>query len=207
LDATTDITELVAARKLAARRGETKFTTNNILFQVRHDPGRLARLRNHMRWKQIRKKAKARDDDAADDLGLDDVDGLVEDDEPDNSEATRSTDSDSDSSTPRVKYANALSTSVPEAYLAPLPWSILSMFPRTSDIPSLASFDDEDGAIADGEPNPLASSTTNPYLLVRLQKNDERTRGMTAEEYTMWSECRSWASLPTIGPRRTCWRS
>jgi transcription initiation protein SPT3 len=191
LDASTDTSKLVAARELAARRDETRFTTNDILFQVRHDPGRLARLRNHMRWKQIRTKAKVKDDDAAGDLDLDEVDDLVDDDEPDDSEATRLSDSDSDPSTPQVKKANVLSTSVPEGHLTPLPWSILSMFPHASDIPSLASFDDDEEASTNGKESPLLGSTTNPYLLARLQKNDERTRGMTAEEYTVWSECRS----------------
>jgi transcription initiation protein SPT3 len=145
-----------------------------------------------MRWKQIRKKAKAKDDAAPDDLDLDCVDGLVEEEDgPDESEATRPTEADSDSSTPRLNNASAASPSIPEAFLTPLPWSMLSMFPHASDIPSLASFNDEDGVTVDGESSPLLGNTTNPYLLARLWKNDERTRSMTADEYTMWSECRA----------------
>ncbi|KAL2152771.1 hypothetical protein VTH82DRAFT_5956 [Thermothelomyces myriococcoides] len=52
------ISLLIVARELASRRGQTKITTNDILFQVRHDPEHLVRLQNCLRWKDIRKQAK-----------------------------------------------------------------------------------------------------------------------------------------------------
>jgi len=190
-DKTAYFLQLTVAGELATRRGQTKFTTNDILFQVRHDPGRLARLRNHMRWKQIRKKAKVKDDDATDDIDLDGVDDLVEDEDAgldavDDAQA----DSDSDCATRHPKSSSRNDPRGREVGIPPLPWSILSMFPGASDIPPLAALE-ENLSCGDEEPNPLPGSSTNPWLLARLIKNDKRTREMTASEYTTWSECRS----------------
>lgn len=80
LESTTAyLVQITMAGELAARRGQARFTTNDILFQVRHGPGRLAKLRNHIRWKEIRKKAKAQDEGAADDIESDEEDILGED--------------------------------------------------------------------------------------------------------------------------------
>ncbi|KAK4104376.1 hypothetical protein N658DRAFT_418686 [Parathielavia hyrcaniae] len=136
---------LAVAEQLAARRGEARFTTNDILFQIRHNPGRLARLRHHMRWENIRVKAKSQ----------------------------------------RSK-----------ASIPPPPWSILNMFPHASDIPSLASLDNDE-ALGDSG----LGGTSNPWLLDRLLKDDERTRDMTANECTTWSEC--WSASFTYRKRKT----
>lgn len=205
---------MVVAGELAARRGQSKFTTDDMLFQVRHNPGRLARLRNHMRWKQIRKKAKDKDDEAADDLDLDEVDDLMEDDRREDAEPTRPVKSDYDSSSPQPKNASRVTPAVPETSIPPLPWSVLSMFPNAQDIPALASLENEEDS-GSSELGPLPGGTTNPWLLARLLKNDERTRGMTADEYTTWAECRTasftyrkkktfreWCGLGVIGDHR-----
>ncbi|KAK4151131.1 transcription initiation factor IID, 18kD subunit-domain-containing protein [Chaetomidium leptoderma] len=183
---------LVVAGELAARRGQAKFTTNDILFQVRHDPGRLARLQNHMRWKQIRKKAKVKDDEAADDVDLDEVDDLIdEDDGCGEAEATGPADEDSDFSAHQSKNRGKMNTGAPDVSIHTLPWELLSMFPHALDIPAIASLEMDDGDSADPDLGLLPGKTTNPWLLDRLMKNDERTRGMTADEYTTWSECRA----------------
>ncbi|KAK4039877.1 transcription initiation factor IID, 18kD subunit-domain-containing protein [Parachaetomium inaequale] len=184
---------LVVAAELAARRGQARFTTDDIIFQVRHDAERLARLQNHMHWKQIRKKAKVKDDEAADDLDLDEVDDLIEDDEGrDDAETTGPADSDSDPSTPQPKHAGTVKAGGPEVSIPPLPWSIISMFPHTADIPSIAALENDEAA-EDGEQGPPLDqgSTTSRWLLARLQKNDKRTNRMTADEYSTFSECRS----------------
>ncbi|KAH6838364.1 transcription initiation factor IID, 18kD subunit-domain-containing protein [Chaetomium sp. MPI-CAGE-AT-0009] len=180
------------AGELAARRGQSRFTTNDIIFQVRNDAGRLARLRNHMHWKQIRRRAKVKDDDAANDLDLDDVDDLIEDEDGHgDAEAPEVVDSNSDPSTPQPKKdGKVVMTSGPEVSIPPLPWSVLSMFPHAAEIPSLAALDSNEGARGE-DSSPLPGSTTNRWLLARLMKNDERTRAMTAEEYRAWSECRA----------------
>jgi transcription initiation protein SPT3 len=182
--------KLLLAKELASRRGQTKFTTNDVLFQVRHNPGRLARLRNHMRWKRIRKRAKSKDDEAADDFDLDEVDDLMEDaDGGDEAEAAGPVESDSDSSAPQPMSADRMKAGVAEASIPLLPWSVLSMFPNAQDNPALATLDDDEDS-GRSELGPLPGSATSPWLLARLMKNDERTRGMTADEYTTWAECR-----------------
>lgn len=165
--ATNSIIQLTAAGGLAARRGQARFTTDDINFQMRNDAGRLARLRNHMQWKQIRKRAKLKDDEAADDLGLDDVDDIIE------NEA-----GDDDAEPPEAAELNSG------------PSTARSMFPHAADIPFLAALDNDDG-IGGEDPNLSSGSSINPWVLARLVKNDERTQTMTAEEYNAWSECRS----------------
>jgi transcription initiation protein SPT3 len=143
-----------------------------------------------MQWKQIRKKAKIEDDEVADDLNLDEVDDPIEDDD---AEATGPANSDSDSSTRQPKNAGTVKASDPEISIPPLPWSIISMFPHVADIPSIAALEDDEAA-EDGEQGLLldqGSTTTSRWLLARLQKNDERTNRMTADEYSTFSECRS----------------
>ncbi|KAH6641907.1 transcription initiation factor IID, 18kD subunit-domain-containing protein [Chaetomium tenue] len=183
---------LTVAGELAARRGQTKFTIDDIIFQVRNDAECLARLRNHMQWKQIRKRARVKDDGTADDLDVDDVDDIIEDEGGDgDAEATGATEPDPDPATPQSKSdGTAVMASGPEVSIPPLPWSILSMFPHAADIPSLAAIDNDD-EIGGEDPGPSSGKTTSRWLLARLMKNDERTRTMTAEEYNAWSDCRS----------------
>ncbi|KAK3296615.1 transcription initiation factor IID, 18kD subunit-domain-containing protein [Chaetomium fimeti] len=183
---------LVVAGELAASRGQTRFTTNDIIFQVRNDAGRLARLRNHMQWKQIRKRAKVKDDEAVDDLDLDDVDDIIDDENGDgDAETAEEAHANADPSKPQPKKdGKGVMDSGPEISIPPLPWSILSMFPHTEGIPSLAALDNDEGTGGENS-SPLPGSTTNRWLLARLMKNDERTRAMTAEEYSAWSDCRS----------------
>jgi hypothetical protein len=141
-----------------------------------------------MRWKQLRKKVK--DDDVADGIDLDDVDDLLV--EADAAAATPGeADGDDDDSPSRARKTGG---PVLEAPIPPLPWSTISFFPYASDIPSVLAIEDEaedGGGSTATELGPLPGSTSNPWLMARLVKNDERTKGMTAEEYATWSECRS----------------
>lgn len=144
-----------------------------------------------MRWKQIRNKAEVKDDEAADNIDMDEINGSVKDEDGRNdAEATGPVESDSDSSTsqlikPGREKSRDLGTSIP-----PLPWSVLSMFQIAQGIPALRSLDDDDDG-GSSEVSALLGSTTNPWLFARLIKNDERTRDMTAEEYATWAECRT----------------
>ncbi|AEO57172.1 hypothetical protein MYCTH_2117721 [Thermothelomyces thermophilus ATCC 42464] len=150
------INALVVARDLATRRGQTKMTTNDVLFQVRHDPERLARLQSYMRWKDIRKRARIR--------------------------AEETTNLVTDVAEP------------PPPLLLP-PWSLLSMFPHASDIPSViaaASFiDQDDDDEANNNNNNNNNNNKREPLLARLARHDEHTRRMTADEYRAWSDCRT----------------
>ena len=143
-----------------------------------------------MLWKQIRKKARIRDGEVMDGLDPDDVARLVEDNDGERDDGTpgeadyksgSESDSVPDPQEKEVIVVQPPTKGIPS--IPPLPWSVLSMFRHTSGIPSLASIDDELEPRADGTPN--------PWLLARLAKNDERTRGMTAQQYATWAECRS----------------
>lgn len=199
--------KLTTAHELARRRGQPRITTNDIVFQVRHDQARLARLQSHMRWKAARATAKVRDEEpTADDLDLEDVEDLLEDgdrrDDNENedengaensAEETGTVDYQSDSSNPQ-QSARASKRKTTEVHLPPLPWSTLSFFRHISDIPALLDLEHTDYATTTTN-NSIAYENTpesaNPYLLAQLVKNDQRTQSMTPAEYAHWSDCRA----------------
>lgn len=58
---------MVQARGLAQRRGLRVPTTEDLIFLIRHDRGKVNRLRNYLGWKDVRKKAK---DDGVDEKDI-----------------------------------------------------------------------------------------------------------------------------------------
>lgn len=148
-----------------------------------------------MRWKSVRKKAKA--DEPTDELDLDSVDGVIGNvtDITTASPIDANPDAYDGESQPRHKTAGAgTADTAPEAPIPPLPWSTIFFFPCASEVPGTMAIEDEfeiEGGSAGTKLGSLPGSTSNPWLLARLLKNDERTKGMTAEEYATWSECRS----------------
>ncbi|KAL2173677.1 transcription initiation factor IID, 18kD subunit-domain-containing protein [Thermothelomyces heterothallicus CBS 202.75] len=173
------INVLVVARDLATGRGQTKITTNDVLFQVRHDPERLARLQNYMRWKDIRKRARIRAEETTDHV-TDVADPGADDDDHHHHHR--------DGDTEAPTWSAAIRTPPPPLLLPP--WSLLSMFPHASDIPSViaaASLMDQD----DDDDEANNNNNREPLLLARLARHDEHTRRMTADEYRAWSDCRT----------------
>ncbi|RGP77805.1 hypothetical protein FLONG3_4099 [Fusarium longipes] len=69
---------LSAANELAARRRKKAISLNDIIFQVRHDTARVARIQRLVRWRAIRLEAKKRNKDTEGDADLDE-DELSED--------------------------------------------------------------------------------------------------------------------------------
>jgi transcription initiation protein SPT3 len=68
---------LTTANELAARRGSQVFSNNDLIFQIRHDTARVARLQTVLAWKRFRGKAKDAGDQGADeDLAAVEEDGL-----------------------------------------------------------------------------------------------------------------------------------
>ncbi|KYK59310.1 SAGA-like transcriptional regulatory complex subunit Spt3 [Drechmeria coniospora] len=66
--------------ELASRRGSKSISTNDLIFQIRHDQAKVSRLRTFLSWKDVRKNVKDSDDKGADaDLaaGDDSVGGVV----------------------------------------------------------------------------------------------------------------------------------
>ncbi|ETS05521.1 S-adenosyl-L-methionine-dependent methyltransferase [Trichoderma reesei RUT C-30] len=52
--------------ELAARRGSKSISTNDLIFQIRHDHAKVSRLRTFLSWKDVRKNVKDSDDKGAD---------------------------------------------------------------------------------------------------------------------------------------------
>ncbi|KAK4121164.1 hypothetical protein N657DRAFT_673524 [Parathielavia appendiculata] len=150
---------LAVAGQLAARGGDTSIHNKRHSLPDTPQPGTPG-------------QAATPCDEAVDDIGLDDVNALTEkDDGGDTAEAAGPANSGSDSSTPRPTQPGTLKASIPEAIICPLPWSILSMFPHTSDIPSLAPLDDDE-AVEDTE----LGQTNNSWLFARLVKRQTHPR-------------------------------
>ncbi|KAL2169523.1 hypothetical protein VTG60DRAFT_5916 [Thermothelomyces hinnuleus] len=157
-------------------------TTNDVLFQVRHDPERLARLQNYMRWKDIRKRARIRAGETTDHV-TDVADPGADDDDHHHHHH--------DGDTEAPIWSAAVRTPPPSLLLPP--WSLLSMFPHASDIPSViaaASLTDQDGDDEANNNNNNNKKKREP-LLAWLARHDEHTRRMKADEYHAWSDCRT----------------
>lgn len=52
--------------ELASRRGSKSISTNDLIFQIRHDQAKVSRLRTFLSWKDVRKNVKDSDDKGAD---------------------------------------------------------------------------------------------------------------------------------------------
>ncbi|EJP69511.1 transcription initiation factor IID [Beauveria bassiana ARSEF 2860] len=64
--------------ELASRRGSKSISTNDLIFQIRHDQAKVSRLRTFLSWKDVRKNIKDSDDKGADaDLAAGDDPGNV----------------------------------------------------------------------------------------------------------------------------------
>ncbi|KAF5678664.1 spt3-like transcription factor [Fusarium heterosporum] len=68
---------LTTANELATRRGQRTFSINDIIFQIRHDQSRLARVQSLMRWRAIRRAANTKDNDNGE-INLDDAEEIEE---------------------------------------------------------------------------------------------------------------------------------
>lgn len=50
--------QIVQARALASRRGARYLNAEDLIFLIRHDRGKVNRLRTYLSWKDVRKHAK-----------------------------------------------------------------------------------------------------------------------------------------------------
>lgn len=68
------------AKGLATRRGQRYLSAEDLIFLIRHDRGKVNRLRTYLSWKEVRKTAKDSGGDAGANLepeGLEDgADGM-----------------------------------------------------------------------------------------------------------------------------------
>ncbi len=56
--APTDDMQIIQARALATRRGARYLSAEDLIFLIRHDRGKVNRLRTYLSWKDVRKHAK-----------------------------------------------------------------------------------------------------------------------------------------------------
>ncbi|KAL1640657.1 Transcription initiation protein spt3 [Diplodia intermedia] len=160
---------LSRADALASRRGGSSggssgrlISTDDLIFLVRDDPDKVSRLLHFLAWKELRKSARDRDDD---NTAIDAVDADV-------APTLPPEDTSSSSSSSRTKTKAAAAAAV-------LPWDITNLY--ASRPPPVAGDHDQ----GEGEKDQQESSD-----LRRLQRADERTQGMTRQEYAVWSEAR-----------------
>ncbi len=56
--------QILQARALATRRGARYLSSEDLIFLIRHDRGKVNRLRTYLSWKDVRKHAKDSGGDA-----------------------------------------------------------------------------------------------------------------------------------------------
>ncbi|KAK3074035.1 Transcription initiation protein spt3 [Teratosphaeriaceae sp. CCFEE 6253] len=151
---------LKRATDLAARRGVRTISTDDLIFLIRHDKAKVSRLRTFLSWKDVRKSAKDSDEKGG---GGGDGAGGVD---------------DFDVGDPTLGSGPAVGTRTSKNKKAKvgLPWDVSSFF--SEQVPERDDEEDEE------------EEEMNAATLQRLKQADERTKGMNAEEYLHFSECR-----------------
>jgi transcription initiation protein SPT3 len=144
----------------AARRGVRSISTDDLIFLIRHDKAKVARLRSFLSWKDVRKNVKETDDKGG---GGDAADFAVGDD-PAGVGALGGGGPAADGAKKEKKPKTGL------------PWDVASFYNES--VPMRDDEEDED--------EQEMSFTT----IQRLKNADERTKNMTREEYVHFSECR-----------------
>ena len=145
---------------------------HDLLFQVRHDPARVSRLHDIVRWRQIKSNAHKAEAQAAPDGDL-----SVLDDNNNNEDAPTAA-VDYDLKSDKVEIAADLP-------VPPVPWSVALLYPHAQDAGILdLGLDDDDDDDSDDTPK-----IVNPRL-ARLAENDRRTATMSRAEYARWFDAR-----------------
>jgi len=152
---------LKLCNELAIRRGSRSISTDDLMFLIRHDKAKLARLRHFLQWKDVRKNVKD-----ADDRGGGGGDANV--DVPPEGEALAGT--GVPGTGPNVELKKNKKARVD------LVWDVPSFF--SEQVPARDDEEDEE------------EEEMNLATLQRLKYADERTKDMSREDYMHWSECR-----------------
>lgn len=154
------VSQLIRATALAARRGVRTISTDDLIFLIRHDRAKVSRLRTFLSWKDVRKSARDSDDKGGGG-GADAVDDI-----------------DLTANDPTLGTGPSIGTRTSKNKKAKvgLPWDVSSFY--SEQVPEREDEEDE-------EEDEMTAAT-----LARLKQADERTKGMNAEEYLHFSECR-----------------
>jgi len=161
---------LSRATLLAARRGVRAISTDDLIFLIRHDKAKVARLRTFLSWKDVRKSAKDSDEKAGANgpaggggggAGGGAGDGL-DDFELQDGATAGNVGGNRKAASKKAKVG--------------LPWDVATFF--SEQVPERDDEEDEE------------EEEMNAATLARLKSADERTKDMTPDEYLHWSECR-----------------
>ena len=153
---------LKRATDLAARRGVRTISTDDLIFLIRHDKAKVSRLRTFLSWKDVRKSAKDSEDKGG---GGGDAAGGIDDFDIAATDPTLG-------SGPSVGTRNSKNKKAKVG----LPWDVSSFY--SEQVPEREDEEDEE------------EEEMNAATLQRLKQADERTKGMNADEYLHFSECR-----------------
>lgn len=145
----------------AARRGSRSISVNDLFFLIRHDRAKLSRLMTFLSWKDVRKTAKDSDDKGGDAADL----GAGDDPLVGGEGAAGGAGPAAVDTTKKTKCTRVT-----------LPWDVSSYF--NEQVPEREDDDEEE------------EEEMNSATVQRLKLADERTKGMTKEEYVHYSECR-----------------
>lgn len=133
----------------------------DLFFQIRHDRAKVSRLKTFLSWKDVRKTAKDSDEKGPDVDALESDPAALPPDAPIN---------------PTDPSASKKSASANKRTRITLPWEVQSFF--SEQVPEREDDEEED------------EEEMNSATMARLKDADERTKGMTREEYVHYSECR-----------------
>lgn len=148
---------------LAQRRGSRSISMYDLFFQIRHDRAKVSRLKTFLSWKDVRKTAKDSDEKGPE---VDLEEPLVV---PDQAAPGAGPGGGPDAAKKQQQQGNKRTRIT-------LPWETQSFF--SEQVPEREEDEEED------------EEETYSATMARLKDADERTKGMTREEYVHYSECR-----------------
>lgn len=146
---------------LAQRRGSRSISMYDLFFQIRHDRAKVSRLKTFLSWKDVRKTAKDSDEKGP---------------EVDLEEPLVVPDPAAPGAGPGGVGPDAAKKQGNKRTRITLPWETQSFF--SEQVPEREDDEEED------------EEETYSATMARLKDADERTKGMTREEYVHYSECR-----------------
>ncbi|KAL8822073.1 MAG: hypothetical protein Q9191_007184 [Dirinaria sp. TL-2023a] len=154
--------QLKRSTALAQRRGSRSISMYDLFFQIRHDRAKVSRLKTFLSWKDVRKTAKDSDEKGPE---VDLEEPLVV---PDQAAPGAGPGGGPDAA--KKQQQGNKRTRIT------LPWETQSFF--SEQVPEREEDEEED------------EEETYSATMARLKDADERTKGMTREEYVHYSECR-----------------
>ena len=151
---------IVQATRTANARGSKSISAEDVIFLIRNDGAKVNRLRTYLSWKDVRKNAKDQESGGVEGADLIDESSLA------TTGANGGAGGKNSADMMKMKKSKIR-----------LPWELQFMF-------SEQPLEDENDELNDEEREATLAS------LKRLKMADDRTKGMTKDEYVHWSECR-----------------